>query len=53
MIRLGVDPRKPNQMVRGVANVPHGSGQTAVIAVFAKGEKVGRQAGRQGCELGK
>lgn len=38
-INLGVDPRKPNQMVRGMAEVPHGSGKKVVLAVFASGEK--------------
>mmetsp|Transcript_26304 Transcript_26304/g.46651 ORF Transcript_26304/g.46651 Transcript_26304/m.46651 type:complete len:339 (+) Transcript_26304:177-1193(+) len=38
-MRLGVDPRKPNQMVRGLAELPHGLGRTVRIAVFAKGAK--------------
>mmetsp|Transcript_1172 Transcript_1172/g.1635 ORF Transcript_1172/g.1635 Transcript_1172/m.1635 type:complete len:255 (-) Transcript_1172:191-955(-) len=37
--KLGVDPRKPNQMVRGVADLPHGLGKKVRIAVFAKGAK--------------
>ncbi len=36
---LNVDPRKPNQMVRGMANVPYGAGKEVVLAVFASGEK--------------
>src|SRR5260370_28589507 len=38
-IRLGVDPRKADQMVRGTVNLPHGTGKTARAAVFAVGEK--------------
>ena len=38
-IRLGVDPRKADQMVRGTVNLPHGTGKTARVAVFATGEK--------------
>ena len=38
-IRLGVDPRKADQMVRGTVNLPHGTGKTARVAVFAIGEK--------------
>src|SRR5262249_57963101 len=37
--RLGVDPRKADQMVRGTVNLPHGTGKTARVAVFAVGEK--------------
>jgi large subunit ribosomal protein L1 len=38
-INLGLDPRKPNQSVRGMAPVPHGSGGKTVLAVFAQGDK--------------
>ncbi len=38
-IRLGVDPRKADQMVRGTVNLPHGTGKTARVAVFAVGDK--------------
>lgn len=38
-IKLGVDPRQSDQMVRGVANLPHGTGKTVRVLVFAKGEK--------------
>lgn len=41
-LNLGIDPRKPGQTVRGVARVPHASGRKAIVAVFAKGEKVSR-----------
>ena len=36
-IRLGVDPRKADQMVRGTVNLPHGTGKTARVIVFAVG----------------
>ncbi|MCC2592177.1 50S ribosomal protein L1 [Tessaracoccus sp. OS52] len=38
-LRLGVDPRKADQMVRGTVNLPHGTGKTARVLVFASGEK--------------
>src|SRR5579859_4671970 len=38
-IRLGVDPRKADQMVRGTVSLPHGTGKTARVVVFATGEK--------------
>ncbi len=38
-MRLGVDPRKADQMVRGTVNLPHGTGKTARVIVFAAGEK--------------
>lgn len=38
-MRLGVDPRKADQMVRGTVNLPHGAGKTARVLVFAGGEK--------------
>jgi large subunit ribosomal protein L1 len=38
-MRLGVDPRKADQMVRGTVNLPHGTGKTARVAVFAAGER--------------
>lgn len=37
--RLGVDPRKADQMVRGTVNLPHGTGKTARVLVFAVGER--------------
>ncbi len=36
-MRLGVDPRKADQMVRGTVNLPHGTGKTARVIVFATG----------------
>ncbi|UCE78757.1 MAG: 50S ribosomal protein L1 [Nitrospiraceae bacterium] len=38
-MNLGVDPRKSDQMVRGSVVLPHGSGKSVTILVFAKGEK--------------
>lgn len=38
-IRLGVDPRHGDQMVRGTTTIPHGTGKVRRVAVFAKGEK--------------
>src|ERR671939_638850 len=38
-MRLGVDPRKADQMVRGTVNLPHGTGKTVRVIVFATGEK--------------
>src|SRR5947208_9780759 len=38
-MNLGVDPRHADQMVRGVCNLPNGSGRTVRVAVFARGAK--------------
>src|SRR5438045_7760928 len=38
-MNLGVDPRHADQMVRGVVNLPNGSGRTVRVAVFARGAK--------------
>ena len=38
-LRLGVDPRKADQMVRGTVNLPHGTGKTARVIAFATGDK--------------
>jgi len=38
-MNLGVDPKHADQMVRGVCNLPNGSGRTARVAVFARGAK--------------
>jgi large subunit ribosomal protein L1 len=38
-MRLGVDPRKADQMVRGTVNLPHGTGKSVSVIVFAAGEK--------------
>ena len=46
-LNLGVDPRHSDQMVRGVVNLPNGTGRTVRVAVFAKGDKAdeARKAG--------
>ncbi len=46
-LNLGVDPRHADQMVRGVANLPNGTGRTVRVAVFAKDAKAdeAREAG--------
>jgi large subunit ribosomal protein L1 len=38
-LRLGVDPRKADQMVRGTVNLPNGTGKTARVLVFASGDR--------------
>ncbi|MCK5485872.1 MAG: 50S ribosomal protein L1, partial [Desulfobacterales bacterium] len=38
-VRLGVDPRKSDQMVRGATVLPHGLGKVEKVLAFAKGEK--------------
>jgi len=49
-INLGVDPRQSDQMVRGVCELPHGSGRTMRVAVFARGEKA-EEAKANGADL--
>ncbi|MEP2943332.1 MAG: 50S ribosomal protein L1 [Hyphomicrobiales bacterium] len=39
VMNLGVDPRHADQMVRGVCNLPNGTGKTTRVAVFARGDK--------------
>ena len=39
-VRLGVDPRHADQMVRGAVALPHGTGKSVRVLVFAKGDKV-------------
>lgn len=48
-VRLGVDPKQGDQMVRGVAALPHGLGKKVRVIVFAKGEKQkeAREAGAE------
>jgi len=49
-IRLGVDPRHGDQMVRGTTTLPHGTGKVRRVAVFAKGEKA-EQAAAAGADV--
>lgn len=49
-IQLAVDPRKPGQAIRGVAQLPYGTGKAVNIAVFARGEKA-EEARRAGATL--
>ncbi len=39
-VRLGVDPKKADQQIRGAVVLPHGTGKTQKVLVFAKGEKL-------------
>ncbi|MEV1288196.1 50S ribosomal protein L1 [Micromonospora sp. NPDC049679] len=49
---LGVDPRKADQMVRGTVNLPHGTGKTARVIVFAAGAKAEEAAAAGADEVG-
>ena len=49
-MNLGVDPKHADQMVRGVVALPHGTGKTMRVAVFAKGDKA-KDAKDAGAEL--
>jgi large subunit ribosomal protein L1 len=49
-IRLGVDPRKADQMVRGTVTLPHGTGKSVRVAAFAAGDAA-RQAREAGADL--
>ena len=51
-IRLGVDPRKDDQMVRGTVNLPHGTGKTARVIVFATGDKANEAVSAGADEVG-
>jgi large subunit ribosomal protein L1 len=48
--RLGVDPRKAEQMVRGTVSLPHGTGRSVRVAAFASGDKA-REAQEAGADL--
>jgi len=49
-VRLGVDPKHADQMVRGAVNLPHGTGKTVRVAVFAKGDKA-KEAEEAGADV--
>lgn len=49
-LRLGVDPRHADQMVRGTVVLPHGTGKTVRVAVFAQGDKA-QEAMRAGADV--
>lgn len=49
-LNLGVDPRHADQMVRGVVSLPHGTGKTVRVAVFAKADKAD-EAKKAGADL--
>src|ERR671925_2429567 len=49
-IRLGVDPKHADQMVRGAVVLPHGIGKSVRVAVFAKGDKA-REATEAGADV--
>ena len=49
-MNLGVDPRHADQMVRGVCQLPHGSGRSLRVGVFAKGDKA-EEAKKAGAEV--
>jgi large subunit ribosomal protein L1 len=49
-VRLGVDPRQADQNVRGTCQLPHGTGKTVRVLVFAKGEKA-REAEEAGADF--
>ena len=49
-LRLGVDPKHADQMVRGTIVLPHGTGKAARVAVFAQGEKI-KEAEEAGADV--
>ncbi len=49
-VRLGVDPRKAEQMIRGTVSLPHGTGKTVRVAVFAAGDAA-REAQEAGADV--
>jgi large subunit ribosomal protein L1 len=48
--RLGVDPRKSDQMIRGTVSLPHGTGRSVRVAAFATGDKA-REAQEAGADI--
>jgi large subunit ribosomal protein L1 len=51
-MRLGVDPRKADQMVRGTVSLPHGTGKTVRVIVFAAGDKAAEAVAAGADEVG-
>ena len=51
-MRLGVDPRKADQMVRGTVNLPNGTGKTARVLVFATGDRAAAAEAAGADEIG-
>ena len=51
-MRLGVDPRKADQMVRGIVNLPHGTGKVSRVIVFAQGAKADEAVAAGADEVG-
>jgi large subunit ribosomal protein L1 len=49
-VRLGVDPRKSDQMIRGTVSLPHGTGKSVRVAVFAEGDAA-REAQEAGADV--
>ena len=49
-LRLGIDPRQADQIVRGTAVLPHGTGRVVRVAVFAQGDKA-REAEEAGADV--
>jgi large subunit ribosomal protein L1 len=49
-MRLGIDPRKADQMVRGTVSLPHGTGRSVRVAAFAAGDKA-REATEAGADV--
>jgi large subunit ribosomal protein L1 len=49
-VRLGVDPRKADQMIRGTVSLPHGTGRSVRVAAFAVGDKA-REAREAGADV--
>jgi large subunit ribosomal protein L1 len=48
--RMGIDPRKADQMIRGTVSLPHGTGRSVRVAAFAQGDKA-REAQEAGADL--
>jgi large subunit ribosomal protein L1 len=51
-VRLGVNPRHADQMVRGAVVLPHGTGKSVRVAVFAKGDKAAEALAAGADEVG-